>query len=84
MGDTSYMALIPREFVALRGGAIKRVYSVEQPDGTLALGDHEAWLAGRAARCSCGQVCRGSGRTCGQRECIARLASIEAAVPGIG
>jgi len=67
------MALIPREFVALPGGGIKRVYSLEQPDGSLALGDHEAWLASRAARCSCGRVCCGSGRTCGQPECIARL-----------
>jgi hypothetical protein len=70
------MAFIPREFVALPGGAIKRVYSVEQPDGTLALGDHETWLASRAVRCSCGRVCRGSGRTCGQSECIARLAGV--------
>jgi hypothetical protein len=70
------MAQIPREFVALRGGALKRVYSVEEPDGRLALGDHEAWLASRAARCSCGRVCRGSGRTCGQAECITRLARV--------
>jgi hypothetical protein len=70
------MALFPREYIALRGGAIKRVYSVEQADGSLALGDHEAWLASRAARCSCGRVCRGSGRTCGQPECITQLASI--------
>jgi hypothetical protein len=74
--DTSSMALIPREYVALPGGAIKRVYSVEQPDGTLALGDHVAWLASRAVRCSCGSVCRGSGRTCGQTECISRLTSV--------
>jgi len=74
--DTSCMTLIPREYIALPGGAIKRVYSVEQPDGTLGLGDHEAWLASRAARCSCGRVCRGSGRTCGQSECIARLATL--------
>jgi len=70
------MELIHREFVAQRGGALKRVYSVEQADGSFALGDHEAWLASRAARCSCGQVCRGSGRTCGQPACIARLGSI--------
>jgi len=70
------MALIPREFVALRGGALKRVYSVEQADGSVALGDHHAWLASRAARCSCGSVCRGSGRTCGQPECITRLATV--------
>jgi hypothetical protein len=70
------MALIPREYIALPGGAIKRVYSLEQADGSLALGDHEAWLASRAARCSCGHVCRGSGRTCGQSECIARLAPV--------
>ena len=70
------MALIPREYVALRGGAIKRVYTVEHPDGSVVLGDHEAWLASRAARCSCGSICCGSGRTCGQPECIARLASV--------
>jgi len=70
------MALIPREYIALPGGAIKRVYSVEQADGSLALGGHEAWLASRAVRCSCGRVCRGSGRTCGQSECIVRLASV--------
>lgn len=69
------MSLIPREYVALPSGALKRVYSVEQADGTVALGDHGAWLAGRAARCSCGNVCRGSGRTCGERACIARLES---------
>jgi hypothetical protein len=54
---------------------LKRVYSVEQPDGTVMLGDHGAWLASRAARCSCGNVCRGSGRTCGEPACIARLDS---------
>jgi hypothetical protein len=70
------MVLIPREYIALPGGAIKRVYSLEQGDGSLALGDHEAWLASRAARCSCGRVCRGSGRTCGQPECIALLATV--------
>ncbi len=70
------MALIPREFVALPGGGIKRVYTVEQPDGSFALGDHGTWLASRAVRCSCGAVCRGSGRTCGQPECIERLASV--------
>jgi hypothetical protein len=67
--------LIPREYVALRGGVLKRVYSVAQPDGSIVLGDHEAWLASRAARCSCGHVCRGNGRTCGEPECIARLRS---------
>jgi len=65
--------LIPREYVALRGGVLKRVYSIEQPDGSVLLSDHETWLASRAARCSCGRVCRGSGRTCGEPECIDRL-----------
>jgi hypothetical protein len=74
--DTGCVALIPREYIALPGGAIKRVYSVAQTDGSLALGDHEAWLASRAARCSCGRVRRGSGRTCGLPECIAELASV--------
>jgi len=67
------MELIPREYVALRGGVLKRVYSVEMPDGTVVLGDHVAWLESRAARCSCGKVCRGSGQTCGDAECIAAL-----------
>lgn len=69
------MEQIPREYVALPGGVLRRVYSVEQPDGTVVLGDHGTWLASRASRCSCGKVCRGSGRTCGEPECIARLAS---------
>ncbi|HUB41695.1 MAG TPA: hypothetical protein VMA72_22850 [Streptosporangiaceae bacterium] len=67
------MDLIPREYVALRGGVLKRVYSLTQPDGSIVLGDHVAWLASRAARCSCGRVCRGNGRTCGEAACIARL-----------
>lgn len=69
------MEQIPREFVALPGGGLKRAYSIEQPDGKIILGDHAAWLANRAARCSCGSVCLGSGRTCGNPECIARLAA---------
>jgi hypothetical protein len=76
LSDTRRMALIAREYVALPGGAIKRVYSIEQADGSLTLSDHEAWLASRAARCSCGRVCCGRGRTCGQPDCIARLASV--------
>ena len=64
---------IQREYVALPGGAIRRVYSIDQADGTVALADYQAWLASRAARCVCGRVCRGSGRTCGAPECIARL-----------
>jgi len=70
------MELIPREYIALPGGALRRVYSLPTADGGLALGDHNAWLASRAARCSCGAVCRGSGRTCGDPECISRLASL--------
>ncbi|HEY2505490.1 MAG TPA: hypothetical protein VGI58_03165 [Streptosporangiaceae bacterium] len=69
------MDAITPEYIALPGGIIRRVYSVEQPDGTVVLGDHAAWLASRAARCACGQVCLGSGRTCGRPECIARLES---------
>jgi hypothetical protein len=65
--------LIPREYVAMPGGVLKRVYSVTQSDGSIGLCDREGWLASRAARCSCGRVCRGSGRTCGEAECIARL-----------
>jgi hypothetical protein len=67
------MELIPREYVALPGGALKRVYSVELDDGQIVLSDHEAWLASRATRCCCGRVCLGSGRTCGSAECVARL-----------
>jgi hypothetical protein len=69
------MELIPREYVALPGGALKRVYSVPLDDGTVVLGDHETWLASRASRCSCGRVCLGSGRSCGSAECVARLRS---------
>jgi hypothetical protein len=65
--------MIPREYVALPGGGIRRVYSIEQHDGSTALGDHEAWLASRAVRCACGRVCRGSGRTCGDLECVSAL-----------
>jgi hypothetical protein len=76
VSDTGGVTLIAREYVALPGGGIKRVYSVEQADGSVTLSDHEAWLASRAARCSCGRICCGRGRTCGQPECIARLASV--------
>jgi hypothetical protein len=69
------MELIPREYVALPGGALKRVYTVVASDGSVVLGDHGAWLASRAKRCGCGSVCLGSGQTCGRPECIARLAS---------
>jgi hypothetical protein len=68
--------VIRREFVALPGGGMKRVYSVEQADGSVLLGDYEAWLASRAVRCGCGRVCRGSGRTCGDQQCIKRLGSL--------
>jgi hypothetical protein len=64
---------IAREYIALPGGGIRQVYSIERSDGTVTLGDHQAWLASRAARCTCGAVCRGSGRTCGSPECISRL-----------
>ena len=64
---------IQREYVAMPGGAIRRVFSIDQDDGTVVLGDYQAWLGSRAARCSCGNVCRGSARTCGAPECIARL-----------
>ena len=73
MSHTGGMDLIPREYVALPGGGIKRVYSLELGDGTIVLGDQRAWLASRAARCACGNVCLGTGRTCGNRACIARL-----------
>jgi hypothetical protein len=69
------MELIPREYVALPGGALKRVYTVVAADGSVVLGDHGAWLASRAKRCACGSVCLGSGQTCGRTECIAKLAN---------
>jgi hypothetical protein len=64
---------IAREYVAMPGGLLKRVYSITQPDGSVVLGDHQAWLDSRAARCSCGRVCLGNGRTCGEPECIVQL-----------
>lgn len=67
------MELIRREYVALPGGGLKRVYSVEAADGRVVLGDHGAWLASRAKRCGCGNVCLGSGQTCGSPGCIAQL-----------
>ncbi|MGB6457612.1 MAG: hypothetical protein WBH47_24330 [Streptosporangiaceae bacterium] len=67
------MDSIPREYIALPGGTVRQVYSIEYSDGSVALGDYQAWLASRAARCACGKVCRGSGRTCGEPECISRL-----------
>lgn len=73
IGQNGEVDQIQREYVALPGGAIRRVYSIDQGDGTVVLGDYQAWLASRAARCSCGKVCRGNGRTCGAPECIARL-----------
>jgi hypothetical protein len=73
VGQNEEVESIQREFVAMPGGALRRVYSIDQADGTVALGDHQAWLASRAARCTCGKICRGSGRTCGAPECIARL-----------
>jgi hypothetical protein len=70
------MELIPREYVALPGGALKRVYTVVAADGSVVLSDHGAWLASRAKRCACGSVCLGSGQTCGRTECIAKLANV--------
>ena len=74
-GHTRSMELIPREYVALPGGGLKRVYSLVGADGSVILGDHGAWLASRAKRCACGSVCLGSGQTCGSSDCIANLAS---------
>jgi hypothetical protein len=74
-GHTRRMELIPREYVALPGGGLKRVYSLAGADGSVILGDHGAWLASRAKRCACGSVCLGSGQTCGSSDCIANLAS---------
>ena len=74
-GHTRSMELIPREYVALPGGGLKRVYSCVGADGSVILGDHGAWLASRAKRCACGNVCLGSGQTCGSTDCIANLAS---------
>ena len=74
-GHTSGMEVIPREYVALPGGVLKRVYSVLAADGSVVLGDHGAWLASRASRCACGSVCLGSGQTCGSPDCIRKLMS---------
>jgi len=65
--------MLQREYVSLPGGGVRRVYSIELADGSILLADHEAWLASRAARCACGKVCRGSGRSCGDPECIKQL-----------
>jgi hypothetical protein len=73
MVHTGVVDAIAREFIALPGGTIRQVYSIEHSDGTVALGDHQAWLASRAVRCACGKVCLGSGRTCGEPQCIQRL-----------
>jgi hypothetical protein len=73
MRHTRGVEAIPREYIALPGGGFRQVYSIERSDGTVALGDHRAWLASRAAHCVCGATCRGSGRTCGAPECISRL-----------
>jgi hypothetical protein len=75
MGHTEKVDAIPREYIALPGGTIRQVYSIQRSDGTVALGDHQAWLASRAVRCACGKVCLGSGRTCGEPACIGRLHS---------
>jgi hypothetical protein len=73
VGHTGGVGAIPREYIALPGGTIRQVYSIERSDGSVALGDHRAWLASRAEHCPCGRVCRGSGRTCGDPECVQRL-----------
>jgi hypothetical protein len=73
MRHTRRVDAIAREYIALPGGTIRQVYSIERSDGSVALGDYRAWLASRAARCACGAVCLGSGRTCGATECISRL-----------
>jgi hypothetical protein len=73
MGHTGVVDALPREYIALPGGTIRLVYSIERSDGSVALADHQAWLASRAMRCACGKVCLGSGRTCGRTECITRL-----------
>jgi hypothetical protein len=73
VGDTRRVDALPREYIALPGGGIRQVYSIEGTDGSVVLGDHRAWLASRAARCACGAVCLGSGRTCGAPECISSL-----------
>jgi hypothetical protein len=73
MRHTRGVDVIAREYIALPGGGIRQVYSIERSDGSVTLGDYRAWLASRAARCACGAICLGSGRTCGAPECISRL-----------
>lgn len=75
MGHTGIVDGIPREYIALPGGTVRQVYSIERSDGTVALGDYQAWIASRAMRCACGKICLGSGRTCGEPDCIRRLGS---------
>jgi hypothetical protein len=68
----------PREWLALPGGRIRPVVSVPGEDGAIELMAHAAWLARPKNPCSCGRPRLGSGRTCGDQECVARLRAAEA------
>jgi hypothetical protein len=67
----------PREWLALPGGRIRPVVSVpgdgDGDDGVPELMAYAAWLARPRNPCACGRPRLGSGRTCGDVECVARL-----------
>jgi hypothetical protein len=63
----------PREWLALPGGGIRPVVSVPGKDGIAELLAYAAWLSRLHPTCSCGRPRLGSGRTCGDAECVAAL-----------
>lgn len=74
----SASAEMPREWLALPGGRIRRVVSVPGSGGTAELIAHAAWQARPVSPCRCGRPRLGSGRTCGSAECVAWLRGHEA------
>jgi hypothetical protein len=63
----------PREWLALPGGGIRPVVSVPGKDGIAELLAYAAWLSRLHPTCQCGRPRLGSGRTCGDAECVAGL-----------
>ena len=63
----------PHEWLALPGGGIRPVVSVPGRGGISELVAYTVWLARLRPACRCGRPRLGSGRTCGDAECIARL-----------
>jgi hypothetical protein len=61
------------EWLALPGGRIRHVVSVQGDDGVAELLAHATWLARLRPACRCGRPRLGSGRTCGSVECVAEL-----------